>query len=334
MNSDEPSDVPPGDLPNLELSGLQQTLSSSLKSIGAPEARFRLIHEFGRKPEPSLSEPVTLAVDRHDRLVVLDRSGDVDFRAIRFSTECTAGETLAVIPRSAAEGLLNPTGLALDGDSQMYIPDGETGTISKFSSDGRWLETISSAGADEGPFSNPCDVDLDAEGRLYVADSFNDRIVVLRPDGRCESIVSSFANPITGQTDDSLLEPRSICIGPDGTLFVADTNQHRVLAFRDGRVTDLWHGADLFEFPSEIRLSRDGRVLYVADHGNFRVQRFALGRAGSPAKESKTGELGLPKSRDADSVAGGGDIDVTSQGYVAMINPLRQTAVILDFLEN
>ena len=40
MNSDEPADVPPGDLPHLDLSGLEQTLSSSLKSIDAPVARL------------------------------------------------------------------------------------------------------------------------------------------------------------------------------------------------------------------------------------------------------------------------------------------------------
>lgn len=332
MSTSGESPLTPGDLPSLDFSQVEQALASSRSTLGCSPQQFRLIQELGRQCEPRLVEPITLAVDAGDRILVLDRVAADEFHIIRFNSEGDCEGAVARIPRNSRDGLQHPTSMSVNAKGELFFSDGDQGAIVKFSGDGRWLESLRTAGNDGGAFNAPRDVDQDADGHIFVADSFNDRVVRLSSNGDLEETWSEFPNPLTGEDDDALYEPCSICIADDGTVFIADYNNQRVLAFRGSTLIAQWSGSGLFEFPSEVRLAKDGQSLFVADRGNMRVRRFRLGQ-GQQDLSSCTGVISLLRDDLDTEVSGGGDIDILKSGYVTLVNPRRQAVVVLDFLE-
>ena len=328
-NSDE---APLTDVGDLDLTEVDQVLASSKTTVGGEAFQFRVIRELGRQCEPPLTEPVTMVVDSADRILVLDRASGDEYHIVRFNAQGDSDGVVARIAHSSRDGLQYPTSMSVNGNGELFFADGDAGAILKFSPDGRWLESFRSAGADGGQFDSPRDVDQDASGRLFIADSYNDRVVRLSASGDLEESWSEFDNPFAAESDDSLYEPCSVCVGSDGILYVADYNNQRVLAFEGRTLVGQWSGSGLFEFPSEVRLSRDGKSLFIGDRGNMRVRRFVLGR-GLQNESTCTGTFSLSREGDG-AILGGGDIDLLSCGHVTLVNPRRQSVVVLDFLES
>lgn len=79
--------------------------------------------------------------------------------------------------------------------------------------------------------------------------------------------------------------PRGLTVAPDGSVFVADANNHRIQHFAaDGAFIDEWgtfSGPDnleggAFNEPWGVAASPDGRFVYVADTWNHRIQKFTI----------------------------------------------------------
>ncbi len=138
------------------------------------------------------------------------------------------------------------------------------------------------------PMNAPRAIAFAPDGTFYVADSRNHRILHFDAEGnflRSWGSVSPgcpyfTANPPPNVPSDTFCEPWGVAVGPDGSVYVADTWNSRILKFTpDGRFLLAWgtYGAperpDTFWGPRGLTVDAQGRV-YVADTGNKRIVVF------------------------------------------------------------
>ena len=119
------------------------------------------------------------------------------------------------------------------------------------------------------------------DGTFYVADSRNNRIVHFAADGKLLGSWGSFADGTTQPAPlGTFNEPWGVAVGPDGSVYVSDTWNHRIEKFTaDGQPITTWgqYGqADQqygFWGPRGLAVDAQGNV-YVADTGNKRIVVF------------------------------------------------------------
>jgi predicted membrane-bound mannosyltransferase/sugar lactone lactonase YvrE len=103
-------------------------------------------------------------------------------------------------------------------------------------------------------------------------------------EGKIQSLLPDQIIGIYGKESGQLDAPRGVTIGPDGSIYVADSRNHRIQRFaEDGTLLNSWGSfADIlsgeapqgtFNEPWGIAIGPDGFV-YVTDTWNHRVQKF------------------------------------------------------------
>lgn len=144
--------------------------------------------------------------------------------------------------------------------------------------------------------------------KVYVADTGADTIWTLDENGGAAKLITA-----------GLSEPTGLC-WQDGVLYIADTGSHRILAYKDGRLSTV-AGAALpgdaaidggfldgaadeaqFASPQGIAISEDGRI-YVADTGNGAVRLIEDGYVTTLA-ENEGGGSALVSPRGLAIVSG------------------------------
>jgi len=121
---------------------------------------------------------------------------------------------------------------------------------------------------------------------LYIADSRNHRILHIDDNGSLLDQWGSFADAFSSDaTIGTFNEPWGVAVGPDGSVYVSDTWNHRVQKFTgDGTPIKMWgqygqplpdvpESASSFWGPRGIAVDGKGNVL-VADTGNKRIVIF------------------------------------------------------------
>ncbi|MBL8088783.1 MAG: TIGR03663 family protein [Anaerolineales bacterium] len=119
------------------------------------------------------------------------------------------------------------------------------------------------------------------DGTMYVADSRNHRVLHLDASGNILHEWGTYADGVSVPIGDGTFnEPWGIAVGPDGSVYVTDTWNHRVQKFtRDGRFVKAWgvfgqgETPESFYGPRGLAVDAEGRV-YVADTGNKRIVVF------------------------------------------------------------
>jgi len=173
------------------------------------------------------------------------------------------------------------------------------GTVSSVASDGKGIVYVLQRGdkADpviavdtqgrvlrswgKGMFTVPHSIRVDADGNIWTVDAGSSVLLKFTPQGRKLQEIdvgevatgSECAFPtLCGTTD--------VTFGPAGRLFISDGyGNARILEYTgDGKRVKVWgsKGTAPGQFQIPHGIAFDGKVLYVADRTNARVQRFDL----------------------------------------------------------
>ncbi|MFJ5927388.1 RICIN domain-containing protein [Kitasatospora sp. NPDC092948] len=203
-------------------------------------------------------------------------------------------------PALSAE-LNHPYGIAVDRNGTVCAADSGNHRIRKVTTDGR-ITTIAGDGTagfggDGGPaasarLNSPREVAVDGAGTLYIADSGNHRIRKITTDGRITTIAGTGTPGFDGDNGPAasalLNHPFGVAVDGAGTLYIADSGNHRVRKVAaDGRITTIaGTGAPGFDGDGgpadQARLNRPSGVAvdgagdaYIADADNHRVRKVS-----------------------------------------------------------
>lgn len=140
--------------------------------------------------------------------------------------------------------------------------------------DGRVLRTWG-----RGMFTVPHGIRVDADGNIWTVDAGSSMVLKFSPEGKklAEIAVGEIA---TGKNCafPTLCGTTDIAFGANGRLFISDGyGNARILEYNAaGKRVKVWgepgSGPGQFQIPHGI--ATDGKVVYVADRGNARIQRF------------------------------------------------------------
>jgi predicted membrane-bound mannosyltransferase len=141
--------------------------------------------------------------------------------------------------------------------------------------------SIGTSGAAAGSFDGPRQFAFAADGSIYVADSKNNRVDHISQDGKVLQSWGTFADILKGPAPGGTFnEPWGVAVGPDGSVYVADTFNFRIQKFTaDGQFVTMWgyfgqaEKPDAFWGPRGLAIDPSGRV-FVTDTGNKRVVIF------------------------------------------------------------
>ena len=123
-------------------------------------------------------------------------------------------------------------------------------------------------------FNHPTGLASDEEGNLYVSDTYEGAIRKITPEGD----VTTFAR--------SLTEPMGLCWA-DGTLYVAETGNNRIIKITNGKTTLVAGSGEegfvdgstaeaAFSSPQGVTVGEDGTI-YVSDTANSAVRQIRDG---------------------------------------------------------
>ncbi|ADH85039.1 YD repeat protein [Desulfurivibrio alkaliphilus AHT 2] len=224
--------------------------------------------------------------------------------------------------------LYRPSCVSIDPDGTIYIADtgnhrirsvGTDGIITTHAGSGFRAGGLGDSGysGDDGPAVNarlnsPTDIALGPDGSIYIADSINHRIRRVGTDGIITTVAGTgptgwwsggFSGDGGSAVEARLDRPHAVAIGPDGSIYIADTYNHRIRRVgTDGIITTIagtgYRGfsgdggpadeARLFG-PIAVAIGPDGSI-YIADTYNHRIRR--VGTDGIITTVAGTGSLG------------------------------------------
>lgn len=159
--------------------------------------------------------------------------------------------------------------------------------------------------ADQVSLGLPKGLAVMPDGRLIIADALGNQIRALA-DGKVTILAGSGVRDFSDgpAAKATFAGPSGVAVGPDGAIYVADQENHRIRMIKDGVVTTLAGsaegfaegpaGAARFAHPTGVAVRSDGSVL-VADLGNHRIRQIKNGEVSTVVGSGAPGlALGSP----------------------------------------
>ena len=275
----------------------------------------------GRTSSTAMTEPYDVAIDPEGNLWVADM---VNHRVLRFDDAATIAtgaaatkvfgqpDMVTAVAGTDADQLNRPSSLDFDSAGNLYIadefnarviihlnpnakPDGAAADIMLGQAD----FAAPSFATSQQILHYPGGLAVDANGTLFVSGTITNRILVWENAASLSN--GALADRVIGQADFTAMAgglsqtkfsfPKHLAIDGDGTLYVADQNNHRVLIFKNaadlsgevpadavlGQADFVTNAAATtvagMDSPGGVALDNDGRLV-VGDGGNSRSVFF------------------------------------------------------------
>lgn len=165
------------------------------------------------------------------------------------------------------EAIKKPYGVAIQG-GRIYVVDTRGGGYAIFDLEKRRFKIVQGAGG--GKLQKPINITIEADGTKYVTDTGRDQVIVFDNND----------NYLRAYGENDQFKPGDVAVYGD-RLYISDLKHHVV------QVLDKESGKRLFQFgkagskegefvyPTNLAIGHD-RHVYVADTGNFRIEKFTL----------------------------------------------------------
>ena len=241
--------------------------------------------------------PFGIATDTHGNIYVADF---VNQRIRKISpagvVSTLAGSTPGFTDGSGISAQFSyPTGVAADGQGNIYVADSFNQRIRKISPAGV-VSTLAGSiyGFADGngstaQFKYPEGVATDVQGNIYVGDQTNNRIRKITPAGD----VSTFAGSTQGFADGNgtsakFYAPLGVATDARGDIYVADSFNQRIRKISPagevitlagtaaGGFADGSGSAAEFNAPAGVATDAQGNKIYVADTQNNRIRLITI----------------------------------------------------------
>ena len=206
----------------------------------------------GAAKEAQFNQPHSLAFDPAGDLYVCDilnhRVRRIDMKTGAISTWCGTGEKAIPPDDSPISGspVNGPRALAFSPDGKCYLAlregnallllDPKNNTLKRVAGTGKSGFTGNGGPALQATLSGPKCVGLDAEGNVYLADAESHSIRYL--DVKTGAIELLIGNGMKGDGPDGdplgchLARPHGVFVDRDGSIFIGDSENHRVRVWR------------------------------------------------------------------------------------------------------
>ena len=322
--------------------------SSAADTYGATDAVGNVARFLG---------PAGLAISTDGVLYIADSLNQSIRRVgntLAVTTVAGPGGTFGSLDGPAATARFNaPLGLALDATGNLYVADTRNSTLRRISTSGTVTTVAGVAGeathvdglTGAGRFGLPAAVALLENGFVAVTDPLFHTVRSTNTTGALLTIGGSPNSP--GSTDGASISSRfngatGLAVGPDNTVYVADTANHTIRRLAANVVTTLAGlpatsgDADgpaataRFNSPRGLALDTAGN-LYIADTANHTIRRLSAagtvstiaglaGTAGSANGPAATARFNAPTALAVDR-AGNLFVADTGNHLVRQISP-------------
>jgi sugar lactone lactonase YvrE len=270
----------------------------------------------GSATSAQLNSPAGVAIDSSGNLYISDSGNNVVRQVTPDHTiHSFAGSGTDVCPGSdspTATQLLNPAGLAVDSQGNLYIADSGHGCVLEITPAGQ-VSTIAGGNA---PTSDvflsdqttanattlylPQGVAVDSTGDVYIADTGNACIRKVMPDGTIAVVagngVFGYGGDDGAATGAQLSAAWSVAVDASDNLYIADTMNQRVRRVAtDGTITTIagngtagysGDGGDgtcaELNTPWSVAVGSNGAI-YISDWGNGAIRELTTGTAEAAA---------------------------------------------------
>ena len=246
---------------------------TTANTVGSGKYTYEMDVNWAKVPDGWKMPACAVYGDSQDRVFCFNR--DPDHPVMIFDRE---GNYLS----SWGAGLfLFPHAIILDKEDNVWLVERNGGQIMKFTSDGKLLMTIGTAGfrSDTGadnsvfssngytevthggdPFNLPAGIAINDAGEVFIADGYaNARVHKFTSDGK---LIKSWGGPGSGPGEFNL--PHGAWIDSKGRLLIADRENDRIQVFSQD-------GAHITTWPSKligaaVMFVDDEDICYVAEH--------------------------------------------------------------------